>query len=46
MIYVLQLESLKERYTYWWEEYIPAEIKKAGKKYKLLGRKRPSFEKP
>ena len=31
MIYILQLEPMKERYTYWWEDYIPQRITRTGK---------------
>lgn len=28
MIYIIQLEPMEERYTFWWENYIPNKIKK------------------
>lgn len=36
MIYVVELESLKERYTYWWSEYIPRKIKEARKQCRVI----------
>ena len=36
MIYILELEPLKERYTDWWESHIPQEIEKLGKPCEVI----------
>jgi len=36
MIYILGLEPLKERYTEWWESYIPKEFKKVTKNVSVI----------
>jgi len=37
MIYILELEPLKERYTYWWKDYIPKQITKNKKCHVISG---------
>lgn len=36
MLYLLPIESLTERYSSWWDSYIPAEIKKLGKPLEII----------
>ena len=36
MLYIIELESLKERYTEWWSHYIPEEIRKIGVDFEII----------
>ena len=39
MIYIVELESLKERYTSWWNTYIPDKFRKVTKDIEIISGK-------
>lgn len=36
MIHIVDLEPMKERYTLWWKEYVPNQIRKEGKPCRVI----------
>ncbi len=36
MLYLIDLESYKERYTYWWKDYIPSEFFKYNLEFEII----------